>query len=167
MFGRSWYPPARPIHSTNIYNTLVTTGAWFGRSWYPPAHAIMCASSLNDFSVPKILTLRRIGIFIDSPWFTHYTSSSYWGVIFYFRLMNTKVLHEIIKKISWWNRVPSINFSIFNGIVLWVNFLDLIKYYKELQKTQCCLSPCNRKFPNLMKYVLMDNTRFIFFSRFN
>ena len=132
----------------------------------------MCASSLNDsyiryFSVPKILTFRRIGIFIYSPWYTPYTSSFYWGVIFYFRFMNTKVLHEIIKNISWWNRVPFINFSIFNGIVLWVNFLDLIKYYKKLQKTQCCLSLCNSKFPNLMKYVLLDNTWFISFSCFH
>ena len=47
-----------------------------------------------------------------------------------------------------------INFSKFNGIVLWVNFLDLIEYFKDLQKIQCCWSPRNRNVTNLMKYVL-------------
>ena len=49
-----------------------------------------------------------------------------------------------------------INFSKFNGIVLWVNFLDLIEYFKDLQKKQCCWSPRNRNVTNLMKYVLYD-----------
>ena len=47
-----------------------------------------------------------------------------------------------------------INFSKFNGIVLWVNFLYLIEYFKDLQKIQCCWSPRNRNVTNLMKYVL-------------